>query len=247
MTVLRKWWYTMGPKRLQNHLTQNLKLPPDMVASIRERIAQERQEQRKTGIKQTVVYKAWQSVLASARAEAGVVRVLKYQHKKKTPNDEARWHALCAYEACIVRTIDRLKRVQSAGEHNPAQFVEFLKKTTGRVIPNGGAFWVDYVKLSERRQIEELFDALPPPVRGKKKAPFERRIPTAMHKAQRKALAEQMERAEETLYRELAVGPEVDYANKLKAQLHDVHHAKYLLEQMPKNALLPIKWQSLLG
>lgn len=246
MVDLRKWWYTMGQKRLHNHLTVKLKYPPDLVESIKERIRTEREAQRRGGIKKSHVFNAWQTLLASARAEAGVVRVLKSQLKKSAPDDEARWSALCAYEACIGHTIEKLKKVQAAGEHTPAQFAEFLKHETGRLIPNGGTFWVDYIKLSDRRRIEALFNSLPPPARGKKKAPFERRIPTALNKVLRRELAEQMERAEEALHMELDMRPDEDHTKKLEAQLKKIYAAKYALEQKPKNAILPTKWQSLL-
>lgn len=236
----------MGQKRLHNHLTVKLKYPPDLVEAIKERVRTEREAQRKGSIKQTHVFSAWQTLLASARAEAGVVRVLKSQLKKNAPDDEARWSALCAYESCIGHTVEKLKKVQAAGEHTPTQFAAFLKHETGRLIPNGGTFWVDYIKLSDRRRIEAMFNALPPPARGKKKAPFERRIPTALNKAQRIALADQIANAETVIKMELDIGPAEDVAAPLHAQLKKVYAARDALRQKPKNAILPTKWQSLL-
>jgi hypothetical protein len=137
--------------------------------------------------------------------------------------------------------------VQYAGEHAPAQFVELLAKELGRHIPNNGTFWVDFVPIKERRQIAALFDSLPPPARGKKKVTFERRLPRAMHKAQRKALFDQLENAQQAAEVERSLVTNSFDIDRLDAQLANIHAAKNLLDKMPRHTPLPAKWQTLLG
>lgn len=246
MTIVRKSWYRLSERALRTHLTDKLKWPQDMVDNISQQIYDEKQARRKVKVKHGHVYNAWQLLLASARAEAANVRVLKSQTKALGIEQPARWAALCAYESCINSVIEKLKKVQAAGEHTPAQFAEFLKTELGRVVPNGGTFWVDYVKLSDRRRIEALFNSLPPPARGKKKAPFERRIPLALHAAQRKTLNQHLDSAEKAVTTALDMKPDSFTADALRADLEKIHHARYVLKNKPRNALLPSRWQSLL-
>ena len=185
--ALKARWLKMSAARLRSHLAVKLKYPPEIVDSIMQQVYQQREAQRKVSIRKTVSFGAWKDLLTPARTELATVRVIKAQ-LKKAPDDNARWNALCQYENCIAALIDKLKKVQYAGEHTPTQFVEFLGKALGRHIPNNGTFWVDFVPVKQRQQIALLFDSLPPPARGKKKTPFERRIPRAVHNTQRKAL-----------------------------------------------------------
>lgn len=246
MTVIRKTWYKMSAKALHKHLTDTLKWPLDLAANISKQVWEEKQAARKAKVKEGHVYNAWQVLLASARAELSSVRVLKSQIKSVGVENPKKWTALCEYENCITSTIEKLKKVQDAGEHTPMQFAEFLRTTVGRPIPNDGTFWVDYIKPADRRRIETLFDGLPPPMRGKKKVPFERRIPTALHRVQRDALFKQLEKAEAGVHMELDMQPDSFITGELEDKLQKIYRAKYVLDQKPRNAPLPTKWQSLL-
>ena len=245
MAIVRKSWYRLSERALRDHLTDKLQWPPNMVDDMAQQIYDDKQARRKVKIKDGHVYNAWQLLLASARAEAANVRVLKSQTKALGIEQPARWAALCAYEVCITSTIERLKKVQDAGEHTPAQFVEFLQRELGRVIPNGGTFWVDYVKLPDRRKIEAMFHALPQPARGRKKIPFERRLPLALHMAKRRLLNEHIDRAEQAATTALSMNPDSFTADELRDELEKIYHARYVLENIPKNATLPPKWQAL--
>lgn len=244
--ALKARWLKMSAARLRSHLAVKLKYPPEIVDSIMQQVYQQREAQRKVSIRKTVSFGAWKDLLTPARTELATVRVIKAQ-LKKAPDDNARWNALCQYENCIAALIDKLKKVQYAGEHTPTQFVEFLGKALGRHIPNNGTFWVDFVPVKQRQQIALLFDSLPPPARGKKKTPFERRIPRAMHNAQRKALVAQLENAQQAVEVERSLVTNSFDIDRVDAQLLDIHAAKHRLEKTPKHAPLPAKWQTLLG
>jgi hypothetical protein len=243
--TLKARWLRMSAARLRDHLTSKLKYPPEIVDNVMQQVYEQREAQRKVSIRKTAQFNAWKDLIAPARKELVNVRVLKAQLKKAP--DDVRWDALCRYENCIAALIDKLKKVQYAGEHAPAQFVAFLGKELGRHIPNNGTFWVDFVPIKERRQIAALFDSLPPPARGKKKVTFERRLPRAMHNAQRKALFDQLENAQQAAEVERSLVTNSFDIDRLDAQLVNIHAAKNLLDKMPRHTPLPAKWQTLLG
>jgi hypothetical protein len=246
MQNIRKTWYRMSAKSLHNHMTQKLQLPTDVAVDICKQVHAAKEAQRKQRIKISHVYNGWQTLIASAVAEQQNVRVLKSQTKALGGEGTDKWQALCTYEECIKACIDRLRRVQEAGEHTPMQFVEFLRETTGRVIPNGGLFWTDYIKVQERRALEAQFAALPAPVRGRRKVPFERRLPRHIHAAQRSALHTQLDEAQKRLTQAIDMKPDSFTLDELEADLRKVHQARYELDRTPKNAVLPNRWQALL-
>jgi hypothetical protein len=245
--TLRAWWLRMSAASLRKHLTLKMKYPDSIVEGIMTQFHQQREAQRKVSIRKTVSFGAWQALLAPARRELVNVRVLKSQLKGEALSDsDVRWDALCQYESCIAALIAKLKKVQYAGEHTPGQFVEFLNKELGRHVPNNGAFWVDFVPIKQRRDIVALFAKLPPPARGKKKEPFERRLPRAMHSVLRKALVAQLETAQQTVEVERSLVKNSFDIDRVDAKLLKIHAAKNRLERLPKNAPLPTKWQNLL-
>jgi len=244
--TLKTWWLKMSEARLRNHLTLKLKYPGEIVERIVQQVLREREDQRKRSIRKTVGFKAWQEMLAPARAELATVRVLKSQLKRGAAEDDVRWDTLCQYEDCISALIEKLKKVQAAGEHNPTQFVAFLKTSVSRHIPNNGTFWVDFVPLKQRQHISTLFDKLPPPARGKKKVPFERRLPRAMHNAQRNSLYAQLEKVQQSTEVERGIAQNSFDIEHLDAMLLKIHNAKYNLDQTPRNKPLPATWHGLL-
>ena len=244
--ALKARWMKMSAARLRTHLTVKLRYPEGIVEGIMQQVYQQREAQRKVSIRKTLGFAAWKELLAPARTELANVRVLKAQ-LKKSPDDEARWNVLCQYENCIAALIHKLKKVQYAGEHTPAQFVDFLNNELGRHIPNNGAFWVDFIPIKQRKDIAAMFDRLPPPTRGKKKAPFERRLSRSAHSARRKALIAQIETAQQAAEVERSLVKNSFDIDRVDAKLKEIHSAKNRLEKLPKNAPLPAKWQSLLG
>jgi hypothetical protein len=242
---IKSWWLNASEARVRNSLVAQ-KLPPLVVAQTVARVLELKKQRRKERIKSTVTAKSWEAVLESARAERQTLLVSKSQLKKIEPLDQRRWDALCAYEAVIAVVIDRLRKVQRSSEHTPKSFIAFLKGETGRVIPNDGAHWIDYVKASDKQRITLMFDALPPPARGKRKQPFERRITKAAHKAQRLALIERLNTDIASAEREYEVTQDPEAHDKLNRQLDDMYRAQHVLDKTKPTAPLPATWHGLL-
>jgi hypothetical protein len=244
-TTIKKWWLEVSEARLRNNLTAR-KLPSALVGQLVAEVQEMKAERRKERIKSTVTAKSWASLLDSARAERQTLFVMKAQLKKKVPIDQRRWDALCEYETVISTVVEKLARLQRGSVHTPKSFIAFLKAETGRIIPNEGTHWADYVKASDKQRITALFDGLPPPARGKRKQPFERRVPKAAHKAQRFALIERLNGEIASAEREYEVTTDPEAHEKLNRQLDAMYRAQYVLDNLPPTATLPATWHGLL-
>jgi hypothetical protein len=241
---IKSWWLDASEARVRNSLVAQ-KLPPVIVAQTVARVLALKEQRRKERIKSTVTAKSWEALLESARTERQTLLVAKSQLKKIEPLDQQRWDVLCAYETVISAVIERLRKVQRSSEHTPKSFIAFLKEETGRVIPNDGAHWTDYVKASDKQRITLMFDSLPPRQRGKRKQPFERRISKAAHKAQKFALNTELINSIASAEREYEVTTDPEAMAKLDRQLDDMYRAQHVLDSKPP-AVLPRTWHGLI-
>jgi hypothetical protein len=242
---IKSWWLNASEARVRNSLVAQ-KLPPIVVAQTVARVLELKKQRRKQRIKSTVTTKSWEPLIDNAKAERQTLLVAKSQLKNAVPIDQQRWEALCAYETVVAAVIERLRKVQESSEHTPKSFIAFLKEETGRVIPNNGEHWTDYVKASDRQRITLMFDALPPRQRGKRKTPFERRITKAAHKAQRLALIERLNTDIASAEREYEVTQDPEAHDKLNRQLDDMYRAQHVLDKTKPTAPLPATWHGLI-
>lgn len=246
--TIKNWWLDVSEATLRTRLfRQHKEMPPEMVSNIVAHVQVLKAERRKERIKSTVTNKSWEPLLASARAERQTLLVMKAQLKNKVPLDERKWNAVCAYETAISAVIERLVKLKRAGDSTPKSFVAALKKERGVSIPNEGTHWSDYVKASDRQRVNALFDALPQPARGKRKTPFERRIPKAVSKAQRFALVERLSGEIASAEREYEVTQDPEAQDKLNRQLDAMYRAQHILDNLPATAPLPATWHGLLN
>jgi hypothetical protein len=242
---IKSWWLDASEARVRNSLVAQ-KLPPVIVAQTVARVLALKEQRRKERIKSTVTAKSWEALLESARTERQTLLVAKSQLKKVEPLDQQRWDVLCAYETVISAVIERLRKVQRSSEHTPKSFIAFLKEETGRVIPNDGAHWTDYVKASDKQRITLMFDSLPPRQRGKRKQPFERRISKAAHKAQRLALVERLNGEIDSAEREYLVTRDPEAQHLLNKRMDEMYRAQHLLDKIKPTMPLPATWHGLL-
>lgn len=241
--TIKTWWLTLDERTLHNHLTERLKLPGDLVNEIKEKVSAIREERRAKKIKSTAIAKAWAEILDTARREVQIIRTMK-QHIKNS-NEPERWQTLCEYETVVVQTLERLKRVQKAGEYTPQGFVKHLQAEGKRRIPNQGRHWVDYVKPSDRNRIEDMFNAMPPSKRGKTKQPFERVVPAHLNRKHRMAMYEQIDEAIGYANQELDMAQTAQAKDTIKKRIMDMEEAKFKLSELPRNHILPEKWEEL--
>lgn len=245
-------WLTMSVARLERHLLEKA-YPPDLLRDIVANVTAAKEKRRRQRIKTTMTHQLWDDVLRAARIELAGLRTMKCQLATALRNEDgvlqpsAKYKALCAYEDVLVATIEKLRRVQKAGEHTPAQFVRYILKETGRVIPNEGAHWSDYVGESTKLKIEALFNGLPDPARGKRKTPFERRVSPKEHASARAHLVGQLERAQIELEERLAMPSTPEGQQSLVELERDIQRATYVLTITKNTTPLPARWQGLLN
>lgn len=249
---LQPAWLAMSAPRLERHLKEH-KYPVPVMHDIMQAVRLAKARQRKQKIKATVTQQLWADILHAARPELGGVRTLKAQAKNPKLADfgndgtAAKYKALCAYEDVLTEVIAKLVKLQKAGEFAPGQFVAFIKEETGRIIPNNGEHWSDYVSEKDKRRVRMLFDAAPNPVRGKRKVPFERRISPDEHAIKRAFLVGQMKKAQDDLDMERKVTTNPELVAALDAREMDLQRAYLAMDKLKPRMPLPARWQGLIN
>jgi len=245
-------WLAMTTARLERHLKEH-KYPVPLMHDILQSVRLIKARQRKAKIKATVSHQLWDDILKSARLELGGVRTMKAQTKRQMEAEfghagtTAKFKALCAYEDVLTELIAKLVKVQKAGEFAPGQFVAYIKEKTGRVIPNNGEHWSDYVSAKQKRHVRDLFEAAPNPARGKRKDPFERRISPDEHVIKRSFLVGQMNKAKEELDRNRGFAKNPELIAELDALEMDLQRAYLTMDRLRPTTPLPARWQGLLN
>lgn len=244
--TLKSWWLTMSEARLQNHLTNKMKYPPALVGEIMETARTIREDRRKQKIKATVTFNLWDKLLAPARAELTSVRTIKSQIKKSDKPADAKWDALCQYEAVIATTIDKIKKIQKFGEYTPAQFIAHLKREGKNGIPNNGEHWTDWVSMRRRQEIVTLFLGLPPPSRGRTMVPFQRRVSKAQYMDAKAALIRRLGEELSNAEQEYELTTDPGEQARLNDLIQKMQHANYLIDNLKPGTPLPATWHGLL-
>lgn len=243
---IKAWWITMSDKRLVNHLTNKLKYPPPMVASIAERVRVLREQRRAKRLRKSVGYDLWTEFIAPARAEAQTVRATKTQLKKSGGVGSPKWEALEEYGRVINVMIERFARMQRSGEATPKQFPEWLKAQGKRAPEYDGSHWTDYVPHKDKERIATMFASLPPVQRGKTKLPFTRTLPSKLYKNKRFALVEALNNEIGQAEQEYRMAKTELDREKWDELLKRLAKASYALEDHKKNQPLPNTWHGLL-
>jgi hypothetical protein len=244
---LKAWWFRMPEARLVNHLTNTLKYPPPIVASIVERVKTAREAKRRQRIRDTVHDKQWAELLTPARAELTSVRNVKSQIKKLDEPNAAKWEALSQYEVVLVSVIDRIKKLRQECGGTVANALRELHKETGVKFPNEGEHWTDWVAYSKRKKLQQVFAGLPSPSRGPTMMPFKRKVPKPLFLKQKVALIERLnsELANAEQEYDLATNPEE--RTRLSELIRRMQRANYLLDSIKPGTPLPSSWQKLSG
>lgn len=243
---IKKWWLSMSEGRLRNHLLIKVRLPSSIVEGVVAKVQELKKEQRNARIKQGRGVSLWDEFLEAPRHEASIIRVLKTQLKKQDGEGTARWHALCAYADVISSVIEKLKTEAKVRGATPLKLPALLH-ADGYTLPrNNGEHWTDYVKNSDLLRIRNLFNSLPPPARGRHKAPFERTLPPSAYKKRKAAVFTRLQSEQESAERALEVAQAPEDVDKLTALLDKMQEAQYLLHNHKRNTPLPATWHGLL-
>lgn len=246
-TDIKPSWLRMNLNKLQV-LLRKREYPDALVREIIHNVVDQRKALRSKRIKNSMAYRLWDELLTPARAELNILRVMRHQLSKNlhTQQDREKLYALQEYETVISSTVYKLRRVQSAGEYTPSQFVAFIRKENGRIIPNNGDHWSDFVSTKDKARVRDLFAKLPDPKRGKRKNPFERKVAPVVHERARAELIRHMNDETERLEQELGMTKDTFEKERLEAALNKVYQAQSKLHTLPVNIPLPTTWHGLL-
>lgn len=244
-------WLLMSHNKL-HELLVNKGYPDPILNDILKRVKAEKEARRKQRIKESFSSTLWREVLEPARTELGVVRTMKAQAKRLIVEDfvpdevQRRLDTLTTYEQVIVKIIERLAKVQKAGDYTPHQFAKELRNA-GK-LPSGedGGHWTHYVSTKDRLLVESMFSKLPDPERGKKKIPFEKRLSKAEHKRMKAALWDRIAEETQRTEQELGMATFDDERKELEDKLFKLRKAAFILDGMQKTAVVPATWHGLL-
>lgn len=244
---VKKSWLAMSEARLRKHLAVTLRLPPPIAAPLVEQTLRIKESQRAERIRKSMNDNLWGEFLGAPRAEAAVMRVIKNQLKAQGQVGTPRWAAACAYMDVISDTIERLKTEAKRRQTTPRKLPALLHADGFTLPRNNGEHWSDYVKNSDLQRIRTMFDSLPPPARGRHKAPFTRVLPPKIYKRKRLALAQEITSQIEGAERERAVAGREEDIQRLDTLLARLQEAQYRLDKHQRmNSPLPETWHGLL-
>ena len=243
MTTITTRMLRMSVDALQKHLIAK-QYPPKLVSDTVARFIVLKNEQRKQRIKRTMSGDLWEDLLAPARTELANARTMRGQAKRA--NNTQRYEVMSVYITSIAALIERLGKVQRAGEQTPKQFAQTLRNA-GKHVAGDGTHWTDWVSAREKERIEHLFNGLPPPLRGKRKEPFERKVSVLEAKRQRMNLLQRLNSEEELAQRDYEMATDVFERERLSKLLDDMQHAHFALDKLSPTAPAPRTWRGLLG
>ena len=247
MTIkIKTTWQRMNERALVHHLTEKLKFPPPLVATIRATVLSIREQRRVEKIKATQCRVHWAHLVDPLRAELGIIRTLKSQAKRAAELDQAKWDALCRYESVVGATLEKLRAIEKNGTHTPRQFIAWLKKEGKRVPPNEGAHWTDWVPIATRQEIIKQFAGLKAAERGKAKTPFARTVSRKLQAQQRNTLHARIDTELANAEQLYEVTADEQEQFKLNDLIFTLHKARSILMNTKGNRQLPDKWQDLL-
>lgn len=239
-------WLDMSERKLHALFTRK-KYPQKLVAGRVALIQKLKAERRAQRLRHHTQDRLWKALLDPAREELGVLRTMKAKLKRapETPATQRKYEVLHAYETAITRTIERLRAVQKSRQYTPAQLVKVLhaeKKLPEEVT---GKHWADFVPPKKREEIERMFAALPEPVRGRKKTPFERSFTRAERRHQLKLLWDSIQEEYDDTQAALLLTKDEDKRAQLEAYIEELEQAKFKWTQIKATAPVPENWRQL--
>lgn len=141
---------------------------------IREQVAEYKAGVKSMKARRRMVQELWQSVLVPLSAEQRSVRAMLRYESERYPNPQRR-EALTAYAETLKKLNLKLREYRYYGEHTPKEQAAALKEK-GKIIPNNGEHWTDWVPEKVKRAIVDAFNEIPRAAKAKVKVPFPRII-----------------------------------------------------------------------
>jgi hypothetical protein len=141
-----------------------------LVERVRNSIVEQRNIKRIGLLRHHQHQRLWSELIAHLKYERTNVKIgREYQSLNASPERNA---AFDAYIAVLDKLLDELQGLAQQSQNTPSQ----TSKKIGRIVPNNGSHWVDWVPAHIKQRISLLFERMPLPPRVKRKIPFQRKI-----------------------------------------------------------------------
>jgi hypothetical protein len=164
---LNNHYLKMTPSQIAERLSKR-KLPIAELTDTLELYRREKPKINSANVKARQRRRLWREFTMPLKAEIKNVKVMLHNYM-----GEARHEALSWYLVQLEALHAKMMRHADAGLHTPAKLVK-----GSATILNDGTHWTDWVPMSKRHEVYELFKAIPKGARVK--VPFERRIPKTL-------------------------------------------------------------------
>jgi hypothetical protein len=228
----------LQPKELIRLLEkQRDTMQPALIEHIINEVARMKKELRSATAKARVIKSTWHEVMRPLRSELRIV-VNMGRYKSKSYNVPERSKAITAYRAVLEKAVRLLTKYQ-VGDYTPTQLAKIKN------VPNGGEHWVDWIPMTVKETVENLFNEIPHHFRAKSKVPFERRTMDDKRDVLLRRLATSIKQELGRAYKDLANDPD---------EFDNVDHHEYIARMelaqkaiiaLPDDAHVPATWQGL--
>lgn len=253
MTSFRSYYYLthLSDRELHNLLMQRGVPKPD-IKRVRESVAALKAELRSEKARKRMVDELWRSVLAPLSNEQRSVRSMLRYESAKYPNPLRR-ETLETYAKVIEKVRLQLRKYRYYKERTPKQQADYMQEELGKIIPNNGEHWTDWVPEKVKQAITEAFleikDNAAPHV--KVKDPFPRTMTKADNTKLRythiaTAKKELLEAQQElTMVRELNKGDASEAERSAQARVRHVQNILNWLICADDTEVIPKTWAQL--
>lgn len=249
MRMFDAMFRAMTDKELQTYLTKRGVRGAEARA-IRERFAEQRAELRRNRARIRAIKDLWKGVLHPLVNEQRSVRAMLAYESKRYPNPERR-EALKAYEALLKKVKLKLREYRYYAKRTPKEQAE-REREKGKIIPNDGAHWTDWVPAHIKQAVAQAFADIPRAAKARVKTPFERTIRKSDNIKLRKAYADTARRKildaeqELTMIVELHKGEPSEAVREAQAKVAEANAVLDWLLYDADDAFIPATWGELL-
>lgn len=151
---------------------------PIEARQVRDKVAAYKAEQRSATARKRMVQDLWRGVLAPLSAEQRNVRAMLRYESQRYPNPKRR-EVLNAYAEVMKKLNATLREYRYKAQRTPKEQAAYLQTEKGKIIPNNGEHWTDWVPAKIKNAIIEAFIDIPRAAKAKAKTPFPRTITRA--------------------------------------------------------------------
>jgi len=218
--------------------------------AVRDAVKAEKAVVRAERAKTRTVKDLWRNVINPLVNEQRSVRSMLRYESERYPNPERR-QALNGYDLLLKKVKLKLREYKHYAKRTPKEQA-LREKEKGKLIPNDGEHWTDWVPQHIKQATVEAFLAIPRAAKARVKEPFPRIMTKADNEKLRgmhiKTAKRELLEAEQELHmiQELNKGEPSDAARDAQDRVEQIENIKNWLICAEGNECIPRTWGELL-